>query len=378
MATENGTYIWDVDKNTYVNIGNAIGATGPQGPAGKDGTVTFESLTPEQKEEIRGPQGIQGPKGDKGDPGRDGIDGRNGIDGEKGDTGPQGIQGIQGPRGSDGVGIANIVNKSKSVIINDDGHKYTWLEFEYTDGTFEDVYIQNGDNGVDGKDGKTGPQGPAGKDGTNGTNGTNGIDGPQFYPIYSIEIRNKYIPGDTLYDPILGRRNAGDSIDKPIKVGDFVLTTGVSTRFDYVENLTLAGDILVCIKAGNIGVDAEFNWVTKLEGSKGEKGDAGPQGPQGVQGIQGQKGDTGPRGPQGIQGPQGVQGPGFDTYFTSGNLPSTYNGKNCAFNICEVQQAIAIVTPSGSYNATFTTTKLFSGNTHPHETQTGNAIGFYK
>lgn len=372
MATENGTYIWDVDKNTYVNIGNAIGATGPQGPAGKDGTVTFESLTQEQKEEIRGPQGIQGPKGDKGDPGRDGIDGRNGIDGEKGDTGPQGIQGIQGPKGSDGVGIANIVNKSKSVIINDDGHKYTWLEFEYTDGTFENVYIQNGDNGVDGKDGITGPQGPAGKD---GIDGTNGIDGPQFYPIYSIEIRNKYIPGDNLYDPVLGNRNSGDSVNKPIKVGDFVLTTGNSKNFNFVENLTLAGDILVCIKAGHIGVDAEFNWVTKLEGSKGQKGDTGPQGPQGIQGIQGQKGDTGPRG---LQGPTGPQGPGFDTYFTSGTLPSTYNGKSCAFNICEVQQAIVIVTPSGSYNATFTTPKLFSGNTHPHETQTGNAIGFYK
>lgn len=77
-----------------------------------DGTVTFESLTPEQKESLRGvsitavsidvdgnltitfsdgdsenvgniigPQGVPGPKGDKGD------------------VGPQGPQGLQGPQG---------------------------------------------------------------------------------------------------------------------------------------------------------------------------------------------------------------------------------------------------------------------------------------
>ena len=88
----------------------AEGPAGPQGPKGEkgdkgvDGTVAFESLTPEQKESLRGisiesasvdtdgnltitfsngdsedignimgPQGIQGPKGDKGDVGPQGL-----------------------------------------------------------------------------------------------------------------------------------------------------------------------------------------------------------------------------------------------------------------------------------------------------------------
>ena len=57
------------------------GDPGPQGPAGQDGTVSFDELTPEQLDMLKGPkgdtgaqgpkgpQGDKGPKGDKGDPG---------------------------------------------------------------------------------------------------------------------------------------------------------------------------------------------------------------------------------------------------------------------------------------------------------------------
>ena len=44
------------------------GPTGPSGPPGEkgaDGDMTFEQLTPEQLDLIRGPQGIQGPKARK-------------------------------------------------------------------------------------------------------------------------------------------------------------------------------------------------------------------------------------------------------------------------------------------------------------------------
>ena len=61
-----------------------IGPQGPQGEPGKDGSITFEELTEEQKETLRGPQGIQGPKGDKGDPGEKGADGQPGKDGDSG------------------------------------------------------------------------------------------------------------------------------------------------------------------------------------------------------------------------------------------------------------------------------------------------------
>ena len=81
------------------------GPQGPQGPKGADGTMTFEELTEEQKESLRGPQGIQGeqglqgPKGDKGDPGETGATGPQGPKGDKGDTGPQGIPGNDGADG---------------------------------------------------------------------------------------------------------------------------------------------------------------------------------------------------------------------------------------------------------------------------------------
>ena len=58
---------------------------GPQGEKGADGTMSFDELTPAQKESLRGEQGPAGPQGEKGD---------------KGDTGAQGPVGEQGPAGT--------------------------------------------------------------------------------------------------------------------------------------------------------------------------------------------------------------------------------------------------------------------------------------
>ena len=75
------------------------GPEGPQGPKGEpgqdgeDGSVSFEELTPEQIEFIRGPEGPEGPEGPKGEPGEPG---------EQGPEGPQGPQGEQGPQGPEG------------------------------------------------------------------------------------------------------------------------------------------------------------------------------------------------------------------------------------------------------------------------------------
>lgn len=82
-----------------------IGEQGPQGPIGiqgekgQDGTVTFESLTPEQKEEIRG---YQGPIGEQGPQGPIGEQGEIGLTGPQGEAGVQGIEGQQGPIGEQG------------------------------------------------------------------------------------------------------------------------------------------------------------------------------------------------------------------------------------------------------------------------------------
>ena len=78
------------------------GIQGPQGVKGEDGTVTFEELTPEQIEEIRGPQGEQGLPGEQGERGEPGPQGPQGPQGEEGLRGLQGEQGIQGPQGIKG------------------------------------------------------------------------------------------------------------------------------------------------------------------------------------------------------------------------------------------------------------------------------------
>lgn len=96
-------------------IQGLIGPQGPQGPQGEkgaDGTMTFEDLTPAQKESLKGDkgdqgiQGIQGPKGDKGDTGIQGPKGDQGIQGPTGLTGPKGDKGDQGtigPKGDTGL-----------------------------------------------------------------------------------------------------------------------------------------------------------------------------------------------------------------------------------------------------------------------------------
>lgn len=78
------------------------GPPGLQGPPGADGKMTFEQLTPEQKQQLKGDKGDRGPKGDigprglTGPPGPQGEPGVNGIDGPRGATGPRGPQGPAG------------------------------------------------------------------------------------------------------------------------------------------------------------------------------------------------------------------------------------------------------------------------------------------
>ena len=78
------------------------GDPGPQGKKGADGSMTFEELTPEQRESLRGPQGEQGPQGTQGIQGVQGLPGDRGETGPIGPEGPQGLQGEQGPEGPQG------------------------------------------------------------------------------------------------------------------------------------------------------------------------------------------------------------------------------------------------------------------------------------
>jgi hypothetical protein len=91
-----------------VSMSNAIyrGPKGDKGDKGDDGFIQFEELTPEQKEELRGPQGKQGPAGK---------------------------DGAQGPAGESGVYIGSEVptDPSTNVWIDIDGEA-TGLDNYYT------------------------------------------------------------------------------------------------------------------------------------------------------------------------------------------------------------------------------------------------------
>ena len=141
---------------------------------GSGGVVEFESLTPEQKEMIRGPQGPIGPQGIQGPvgpigpqgviglKGDQGLKGDNGDNGDKGDTGPQGIQGIPGSNGLDGA-IGPVGLTGPQGIQGPKGD--TGLP-----GT-------NGLDGAQGPKGDTGPQGPIGLQGSKGDKGETGLQG---------------------------------------------------------------------------------------------------------------------------------------------------------------------------------------------------------
>ena len=59
----------DANGDVYINgLNSGINVRGPQGTA----TVNFDSLTPDQREQLRGPQGIQGPEGPEGPQGPQG------------------------------------------------------------------------------------------------------------------------------------------------------------------------------------------------------------------------------------------------------------------------------------------------------------------
>ena len=232
----------------------AEGPTGPQGPKGEkgdkgdpgekgvDGTVAFESLTPEQKESLRGisitavsidtngnltitfsdgdsenvgniigPQGPQGPKGDKGDvgpvgpqgpkgdPGPQGIKGDPGEKGEqgaqglKGDTGPQGEQGPVGPKGEQGdTGARGI---TFTPVVDSKGN-ISWSN----DGGLENPQTVN-ITGPKGDTGAKGDVGPQGEKGETGDAGPKGDKGTTFVPDVDTDGNLSWSNADGVANP---------------------------------------------------------------------------------------------------------------------------------------------------------------------------------
>lgn len=165
-----------------------VGAQGPKGEQGErgekgaDGTVTFESLTPEQKESLRGvsitsasidtdgnlvitfsdsnsenvgnimgPQGAQGPKGEKGDAGPVGPQGPRGPQGEKGEQGKDGTSlNVLGTKESE-ADLPLSAKKNDAYLINGE----MWVFDGANWNNAGKIQGPQGEPGVTGADGKS-------------------------------------------------------------------------------------------------------------------------------------------------------------------------------------------------------------------------------
>lgn len=173
------------DISEMVNAGEFVGPQGPKGEKGDkgdpgekgaDGTVAFESLTPEQKESLRGIS-IKSASVD--------TDGNLTItfsDGDSEDVGNiMGPQGIQGSKGDKGVGIKKITDYYALSSSNTDKafgqvwlttpptmtaekkYLWHWQRTDYTDDSFysteKGVIGVYGEQGLKGDKGDKGPKG---------------------------------------------------------------------------------------------------------------------------------------------------------------------------------------------------------------------------
>lgn len=286
------------DISEMVNAGEFVGPQGPKGEKGEkgdkgdpgekgvDGTVAFESLTPEQKESLRGvsitavsidiggnlaitfsdgdsenvgniigPQGVPGPKGDKGD---------------AGPVGPQGPRGEKGEQGNDGTSL-NIL-----------GTKESEADLPLSAGK-NDAYLIDGEMWVfDGTNwnntgkiqGPQGPQGPVGPQGPKGDPGPQGIKGDPG------EKGEQGLKGDTgpqgEQGPVGSKGEQGDTGARGITFTPVVDSKG---------NISWSND-------GGLENPQTVN-ITGPQGDTGTKGDVGPQGEKGEVGDAGPKGDKG-------------------------------------------------------------------------------------
>lgn len=268
----------------------AEGPTGPQGPKGEkgdkgdpgekgvDGTVAFESLTPEQKESLRGisitavsidtngnltitfsdgdsenvgniigPQGVPGPKGDKGDVGPQGPQGLQGPQGEKGEQGNDGTSlNVLGTKESE-ADLPLSAEKNDAYLI--DGEMWVF------DGTnWNNAGKIQGPQGPVGPQGPKGDQGPQGVKGDPGEKGEQGVQGPK---------------GDT------GPQGEQGSVGPKGEQGD-TGARGITFTpvVDSEGNISWSND-------GGLENPQTVN-ITGPQGDTGAKGDTGPQGGKGT------------------------------------------------------------------------------------------------
>ena len=181
------------------------GLTGERGPAGRDGVVTFENLSQEQRNSLKGDRGEKGQQGIQGERGPIGATGERGSNGENGHSLSANVR-IEGSYKNGTTSQLNLFsdvfydgevvtsgytldyyyrgfgNNNWQVLNNqtpDSNGKFgTWSQANRSGGFFEVKIVVNYrglkassfarlDNVNDGERGSIGPQGPAGSAGQN-------------------------------------------------------------------------------------------------------------------------------------------------------------------------------------------------------------------
>lgn len=212
-------------------------------------------------------------------------------------------------RGADGRGVASV-----TMLSGDHSPGSTDVyRMTFTDDSYVEFSIYNGEigaTGPQGEKGETGPQGPRGypgQPGMQGETGAQGIPGPRGPKGDQGETGPQGPAG-----PEGPKGDQGETGPPGPKGQDFTL-------LGYYVTLAALEVAVPTPKAGDaygVGAAAPYDvyvWdgVSQAWVNNGTiQGPVGPQGPQGPQGEKGEKGDTGATGPQGIQGETGPQGPG--------------------------------------------------------------------
>lgn len=166
FVDKTGELILTLESSAIIKCGHVRGEDGKDGKDGIDGkSFTFDDLTPEQRELL---------KGEKGDAGRDGKDGADGKpftfadltpeqkESLKGESGKDGIDGKDGRDGVDGKPFTfdDLTAEQRALLKGDKGEKGDALTFDdLTAEQRESLKGKDGRDGVDGKDGRDGVDG---------------------------------------------------------------------------------------------------------------------------------------------------------------------------------------------------------------------------
>ena len=166
FVDKTGELLLTLESSAIIKCGHVRGEDGKDGRDGIDGkSFTFDDLTPEQRELL---------KGEKGDAGRDGKDGLDGKpftfsdltpeqkESLKGESGKDGIDGKDGRDGVDGKPFTfeDLTAEQRAMLKGEKGEKGDALTFDdLTQEQRESLKGKDGRDGVDGKDGRDGVDG---------------------------------------------------------------------------------------------------------------------------------------------------------------------------------------------------------------------------